>query len=73
MAVTSDFIKLEIGDRVYDVADPRHIGRVDRVRGPNHVDITWEETGWRSLAVPGHALRRATYVRMWRALEPKEE
>jgi len=23
--------------------------------------------------VPAHTLRRATYVRMWRAIEPKEE
>jgi hypothetical protein len=62
-----------IGDRVYDPADPRHIGRVDRIRWPSRVDITWEETGWRSLDVPAHTLRRTAYIRQWRAIEPKEE
>ena len=53
MAADSDFINTKTGDRVGDGADPRHIGRVDRV--------------------PAHTLRRAAYVRMWRAIEPKEE
>jgi hypothetical protein len=53
MAANSDFINFNIGDSVYDEADPRPIGRVDRV--------------------PAHTLRRAAYVRMWRAIEPKEE
>jgi hypothetical protein len=53
MADNSDFINFNIADRVYGAADPRRIGRVDRV--------------------PAHTLRRAAYVRMWRAIEPKEE
>jgi hypothetical protein len=53
MAANSDFINSKIGDRVYDAADPCHIGRVDRV--------------------PAHTLRRTACVRMWGAIESKEE
>lgn len=51
MAANSDFINFNIADRIYDAADPRLIGRVDRV--------------------PAHTLRRAAYVRMWRAIEQR--
>jgi hypothetical protein len=77
MAANPDFINCKIGDRVFDAADPRHIGRIDRVDyGACMVDIFWLETGWRSLGVPAHTLRRAAYVRrpnIWRAIEPKED
>jgi hypothetical protein len=53
------YFKVGIGDRVYDVADPRHVGRITRGHWDTTVDITWEETGWRSLNWPREGLRLA--------------
>lgn len=39
------------GDRVFDVADPRHVGRVDAVNWGHSVNITWDN-GFRSVDVP---------------------
>lgn len=36
------------GDRVFDVRDPRHVGRVDGVEWNTTASITWDETGWKS-------------------------
>ncbi len=51
------------GDRVYDRADPRHVGVVRQVNvrtdGTLTATIRWEETGWLSLRVPVRDLRRA--------------
>lgn len=50
------------GDRIYDVADERHVGIVRSVvirDGVRYVTIRWEETGWLSFLVPARDLRRA--------------
>ena len=46
-----------IGDRVYDVADERHIGRITKHDGA-FATIEWEETGWKSTEVPMGNLRK---------------
>jgi hypothetical protein len=57
VAANPDFIHFKIGDRVLAPADPRCVDHVGRP----------------SIDVPAHVLRRAAYVRMWRAFEPNEE
>lgn len=56
-------IKLQRGDRVYDVADKRHVGVITRVitdvDGERFAGIRWEETGWLSCRVPMAGLRHA--------------
>jgi hypothetical protein len=56
-------IKLQQGDRVYDVADERHVGVIARivvdVGGRRFAGIRWEETGWLSCMVPVGGLRHA--------------
>lgn len=49
---------LRLGTKVYDKADPRHIGRIDAIHWSSTADITWEDTGWKSLGVPLHDLRK---------------
>ena len=54
------------GDRVFDVADERHVGVVRNVvirGGVRFVTIRWEETGWLSFLVPARDLRRAPVER----------
>lgn len=53
-----DWIKLRTGDRVYDVADERHIGRVDGIRSGAYVTVRWLETGWIS-ELPIEQVQRA--------------
>jgi hypothetical protein len=53
---------IKVGSRVYDKADPRHVGIVRQL---NHgaegstARIMWEETGWFSCRVPVRDLRLA--------------
>ena len=47
-------------DRVYDVADPRHLGRIRTLCHRNGgATVEWEETGWLSPALPIAELRHA--------------
>ena len=55
---------LKRGDRVYDVADERHIGRINIII-QCAANITWEETGWRSLGVPIGDLRKLPKLFIW--------
>ena len=51
------------GDIVYDVADPRHVGRIVTVFhtcGRTFCNIVWLETGWRGYLVDANDLRKAT-------------
>lgn len=59
------FFTPHIGTRVCWIDDDRHIGRIDRVYWSSRVDVTWLETGWKSLDVPVHELRKA-YPKQWR-------
>ena len=43
----SDWIKLHCGDRVIDVRDPRHDGRVEAVFNGVTVIVRWD-SGWKS-------------------------
>jgi len=54
----SDWLKFKVGHEVWDQADPRHVGRIDRIHWGHTADITWNETGWKSLGVPIADLRR---------------
>jgi len=50
------------GDLVYDKADPRHVGRIDKFMHTNtgcFVCIVWLKTGWKSFKVPTCRLERA--------------
>jgi len=38
--------KLRIGDQVYDIADPRHIGRLERISSDYRARVVWNDTGW---------------------------
>lgn len=53
-----DWIGLHCGDLVYDVADPRHFGRVGAIRNGYEAKVVWEGTGWISW-VPIRDLRKA--------------
>ena len=54
-----DWIKFHCGDRVFDAADPRHVGRVEAITsGGICATIKWLETGWLSVDVPTSKLRR---------------
>lgn len=50
-------MRLQCGDIVYDVADPRHTGTVEGIRHSYEVKIVWDETGWVSY-VPLQKLRK---------------
>jgi len=54
-----DWMKLSCGDRVYNKADPRHIGRVEAIRHGSIALVMWEETDWIS-RVPIHELVKTT-------------
>jgi len=46
-----------IGDDVYCVVDPRHVGRLEGVY-PTGCIVRWHETGWYSEGVPLSQLRK---------------
>jgi hypothetical protein len=50
--------QFHIGDRVYDVADQRHTGRLERIVWSTIGRVRWDDTGWLS-DVPMTVLRRA--------------
>ncbi len=52
---------IRIGMLVYDVADERHIGRVERISWSTTARVRWLETGWLS-DVPVSDLRKARNV-----------
>lgn len=47
-----------VGDAVYDVTDPRHIGEVIMIR-PSGATVRWNDSGWITECVPLRQLRRA--------------
>ncbi len=51
---------IRIGMHVYDVADPRHIGRVERIAWSTTARVRWQDTGWLS-DVPVTDLRKANW------------
>lgn len=51
------WLRAKLGDRVFDIGDPRHIGRIAKIKWTSRADIVWEDTGWRSLDVPISDLR----------------
>jgi hypothetical protein len=53
---TSDWMKLQLGDRVIDLADPRHEGCVDQIRWGHEVKVTWDN-GWVSWIALHHLKR----------------
>jgi hypothetical protein len=55
-----DWSEFHVGDRVYDKADPRHVGRIDSIENSAFANITWEETGWKSVSIPLRDLEHAT-------------
>jgi hypothetical protein len=57
----SEFFNPHPGDRVCAIEDPRHIGKVIRVKWSNYVDIKWEDTGWLECDVPVDTLRKARW------------
>jgi len=52
-----DWIKFRCGDRVYDEADERHVGKVESITNAHLVKVRWEETDWVSY-VPISKLKR---------------
>jgi hypothetical protein len=44
----SDWMKLNCGDRVCAVDDPRHVGRVEAIDWSTTVKIRWEDNGFLS-------------------------
>jgi hypothetical protein len=54
-----DWLRLRIRDRVYDIADERHTGRIVGVRWTTEATVRWDETGWLS-EVPMTDLRFAS-------------
>ncbi len=53
-----DWCPWHCGDRVYDEADERHIGVIEKITNSATAKVRWEETGWYSY-VPLSSLRRA--------------
>jgi hypothetical protein len=54
--------KISVGSRVFDKADPRHVGVVLQTNlgeDGRTAKIRWEETGWVSCRVPAGDLRLA--------------
>jgi hypothetical protein len=51
--------RARLGDRVYDVADERHIGRLEAIHHSSTATVRWEETGWLSIDVVLRDLRKA--------------
>lgn len=49
---------LKLGEYVYDVADPTHVGRVTRIDWSSRADVQWIDTGWHSLGLDVTDLRR---------------
>jgi hypothetical protein len=37
---------IKIGDKVFDKADPRHVGSVTHILNVFWASVRWEETGW---------------------------
>ena len=52
------WIRAHIGDVVFDVADERHLGRIERIDWHKTARVRWIETGWIS-ELPMTALRKA--------------
>lgn len=50
-------LALKCGDTVYDIAEPRHQGRVDAIKWHTTVVVRWPN-GWRS-ELPLQQLRKA--------------
>lgn len=48
--------KVTVGDVVFHIADPTHLGRLDRVDN-GMATITWQETGWISTDLCVYDLR----------------
>jgi hypothetical protein len=46
-------------DRVYDVADPRHVGKVVQINYGQKITVTvkWEGTGFKTVRIPIQCLR----------------
>lgn len=65
----SAWLKFHVGDEVWDQADERHLGRIDRINWGDTADITWIETGWKSLGIPITDLRK--YDRQGRVIRQR--
>jgi hypothetical protein len=52
------WLRARIGDPVFDVADPRHVGRIVRINWTTTARVRWLDTGWYS-DLPIQDLRRA--------------
>lgn len=52
----SDWMRLQTGDRVVQIEDERHEGRVEGITSGYYVAVRWDN-GWHS-TVPLHELRR---------------
>ena len=37
---------LHLGEYVFDIADPRHVGEVIKIDNNVRIDVRWIETGW---------------------------
>ena len=51
-----DWMRLQTGDRVVQIEDERHEGRVEAIASGYYVSVRWDN-GWYS-TVPLHELRR---------------
>jgi hypothetical protein len=46
---TGDWSEFHVGDRVYDIADERHVGEIIAISNSAFATIVWDETGWKSV------------------------
>lgn len=44
-----DWSEFHVGDRVYDIADERHVGEIIAISNSAFATIVWDETGWKSV------------------------
>jgi len=51
--------QLHIGDTVYQVYDPTHIGRIIRIEWSHRASVRWLDTGWITDDIEIAELRRA--------------
>ena len=58
MTQRGDWIKFSCGDKVYDLDDARHIGRIEAILSGCLARVRWDETGWNSY-VPISRLSRS--------------
>lgn len=54
----SDWMKLNCGDRVHRLDDPKHVGRLIFIWNSAFVTIRWEETGWLEHDIPMGDVKR---------------